>query len=175
MLMTEYETTVIVRPDVTGEQVESALDRVREVIAKQGGKLIEIDHWGKKKLAYPMQKHPRGIYVRTHYLGLGGLVGELERNLRLNENVLRFLTVKMEERVESDARQEKEYVVPSYDEPDEPEDEAEFDALPGDGEEGESRAPRGDSEDANETAGDTVNDKASGEEAATAEAAESKE
>lgn len=170
MLMTEYETTVIVRPDVTGEQVESALDRVRDVIAKQGGKLIEIDHWGKKKLAYPMEKHPRGIYVRTHYLGLGGLVGELERNLRLNENVLRFLTVKIEERVEADARQEKEYVVPSYDEPDEPEDEAEFDALPGDGDEearSEAAEPRGDSQE--------INDKASGGENAAAETAETKE
>lgn len=127
MLMTEYETTVVVRPDVTGEQVEAALDRVRDVIGKQGGKLLEIEHWGKKKLAYPMKKHPRGIYVRTHYLGVGGLVGELERNLRLNENVLRFLTIKLEERVEAESKVEKEYVAPSYDEPDEVEEE-EFDA-----------------------------------------------
>ncbi len=123
MLMTEYETTVVVRPDVTGEQVEAALDRVRDVIGKQGGKLLEIEHWGKKKLAYPMKKHPRAIYVRTHYLGIGGLVGELERNLRLNENVLRFLTIKIDERVEADSKVEKEYVAPSYDEPDEVEEE----------------------------------------------------
>lgn len=123
MLMTEYETTVVVRPDVNGQQVEAALERVRDVIGKQGGKLLEIDHWGKKKLAYPMKNHPRGIFVRTHYLGLGGLVGELERNLRLNENVLRFMTIKLEERVEADARDQKEYVPPSYDEVDEPDDE----------------------------------------------------
>ncbi|MEM6533421.1 MAG: 30S ribosomal protein S6 [Myxococcota bacterium] len=130
--MTEYETTVVVRPDVTGQQVEAALDRVRDVIGKQGGKLLEIDHWGKKKLAYPMKKHPRGIFVRTHYLGVGGLVSELERNLRLNENVLRFMTIKLEERVEAEARTEKEYVAPAYDEAEEFNDDVDDDAFDAD-------------------------------------------
>ncbi|MEO1173085.1 MAG: 30S ribosomal protein S6 [Myxococcota bacterium] len=147
MLMTEYETTVVVRPDVTGQQVEAALDRVRDVIGKQGGKLLEIDHWGKKKLAYPMKKHPRGIYVRTHYLGLGGLVSELERNLRLNENVLRFMTIKLEERVEADARTEKEYVAPSYDEADDVDDDFEEDAFGRDDRDDDDRRDRGDRDD----------------------------
>lgn len=128
MLMTEYETTVVVRPDVSGDQVETALDRVRDVIKKQGGKLVEIEHWGKKKLAYPMARHPRGIFVRTHFLAEGGLVSELERNLRLNENILRFMTIKVADRVEAESLQEKEYVAPSYDEAEELDDDFEASA-----------------------------------------------
>jgi len=50
-LMTEYETTMVVRPDISGDVIESTLDRVREAVKKSGGKLVALNHWGKKKLA----------------------------------------------------------------------------------------------------------------------------
>ena len=90
MLMNEYETTLVLRPDIGGDTIEGALDRVRDVVAKDGGKLLSIEHWGKKKLAYEIQKHTRGIYVQANFLGAGPLVGELERNLRINSSILRF-------------------------------------------------------------------------------------
>ncbi len=114
MLMTEYETTVVVRPDISGDVIEATLDRVRDAVKKSGGKLVALNHWGKKKLAYPIAKHTRGIYVQAHYLGQGGLVAEVERNLRISDSVLRFLTVKVGEDVTADERQEKEYVRPTY-------------------------------------------------------------
>lgn len=112
--MTEYETTVVVRPDISGDVIEATLDRVRDAVKKSGGKLVALNHWGKKKLAYPIAKHTRGIYVQAHYLGQGGLVAEVERNLRISDSVLRFLTVKVGEDVTADERQEKEYVRPTY-------------------------------------------------------------
>jgi len=113
-LMTEYETTVVVRPDISGDVIESTLDRVREAVKKSGGKLVALNHWGKKKLAYPIKKHTRGIYVQAHYLGKEGLVAEVERNLRISESVLRFLTIKIGIDVTPDQREEKEYVRPHY-------------------------------------------------------------
>ncbi len=115
MLMTEYETTVVLRPDLGGDAIEATLDRVRDVVKGGGGKLLGIDHWGKKKLAYEIDKHGRGVYVHTHYLGKGGLVAELERNLRISDTVVRYLTVKLAEQVSPDDREEKQYVQPQYD------------------------------------------------------------
>jgi len=114
MHFTEYETTVVLRPDIGGELIEATLDRVRKAVA-DGGKMLAINHWGKKRLAYEIAKHSRGIYVHTQYLGGGGLVAEVERNLRLSENVLRFLTVRLSEDVAEADREAIEYVVPEYD------------------------------------------------------------
>lgn len=125
--MTEYETTVVVRPDISGDVIEATLDRVREAVKKSGGKLVALNHWGKKKLAYPIAKHTRGIYVQAHYLGQGGLVAEVERNLRISESVLRFMTIKIGQDVIADERQEKEYVRPAYEaQAEEPDDEPIF-------------------------------------------------
>ena len=94
MTFTEYETTVVMRPDIGGDAIEATLDKLRGHVSS-GGKLIAIDHWGRKRLAYEVKKHNRGVYVHTHYLGAGQMVAELERDLRLSEDVLRFLTVRL--------------------------------------------------------------------------------
>lgn len=115
MSLIEYETTVIIRPDIGGDSVEGTLDRVRDVIKNQGGKLLAINHWGKRKLAYEIQKHSRGVFVHTHFLGANTLIRELERNMRINDNVLRFMTIKLEQGVEAESREEKAYERPQYD------------------------------------------------------------
>ena len=114
MLMNEYETTVILKPDLGGDDIEAALDRIRDVVSKEGGKLLNVEHWGRKRLAYDIQKYNRGIYVQAQYLGAGGLVAELERNIRISNAFLRFLTVKVEDEVTADSREVVEYVRPSY-------------------------------------------------------------
>lgn len=115
MMLTEYETTVILRPDISGDVVESTLDRVREAVNGRGGKLLAINHWGKKRLAYEIEKQPRGIYVHTQYLGPNDLVAELERTLRISDNVLRFMTIQVAKDVNPTEREVTEYVAPSYD------------------------------------------------------------
>ena len=119
MSLTEYETTVVIRANIGGDAVEGTLDRVRDVIKGRQGKLLAITHWGKKKLAYEIEKQARGIYVHTHYLGRNDLVAELERNLRINDNVLRFLTIRLAEQVAADEREETAYERPEYDADDE--------------------------------------------------------
>ena len=114
MLMTEYETTMVMRPDLGGDAIEGTLDRVREVVKTQGGKLLAINHWGKKKLAFDIKKQSRGIYVHAQYLGQKGLVAELERNLRITDNILRYETIRVARDVDPASREEKAYVKPVY-------------------------------------------------------------
>jgi small subunit ribosomal protein S6 len=136
MQMTEYETTLVVRPDIGGDAVELLLDKVREIIKGGSGKLLAINHWGKKKLAYEIEKQARGIYVHTHYLGKNTLVSELERNLRISDQVLRFLTIRLADQVDMAEREEKAYERPEYDAIDSEADELE--AQDGDGDDDDS-------------------------------------
>ncbi len=89
----EYETIYILRPDVDAESAERVQNRVAEVVARDSGKLVKVEAWGRRKLAYPVARHKRGVYIYVKYLGKGGLVQEVERNLRLQDAVLKFQTV----------------------------------------------------------------------------------
>lgn len=91
----EYETIYVLRPDAGREASESIGTRVLDVISKQHGSLTRVENWGYRKLAYPVRKHGRGVYVYLKYMGDGALVSELERNLRLQDAVLKFQTVKI--------------------------------------------------------------------------------
>jgi small subunit ribosomal protein S6 len=91
----EYETIYVLRPDAGRETSESIGTRVLDVISKQHGSLTRVENWGYRKLAYPVRKHGRGVYVYLKYVGDGALVSELERNLRLQDAVLKFQTVKI--------------------------------------------------------------------------------
>jgi small subunit ribosomal protein S6 len=124
MTFSEYETTVVLRADVGGDAIEATLDKVREAVRGRGGKLIAINHWGKKKLAYDIAKQTRGVYVHAQFLGFGKMVHEIERNLRISDSVLRFLTVRVADNVEAQERQEADYVRPSYEDAEEAEAES---------------------------------------------------
>jgi len=100
----EYETIYILKPDVTSEVLGSVNAKMRSVIEGQGGKLLKIDNWGKRKLAYEVAKQSRGVYLFLHYLGTAGLVDELERNLRLQDAVIRAYSVKIAENVDPGVR-----------------------------------------------------------------------
>lgn len=96
--MRKYETFFIVDPDLTDE-VNAVIDeKVKNVVSSNGGSVLEYNPWGKKKLAYPVQKRTRGHYVLMEYAGGPELVAELERNMRLDERILKFITVKLEDR-----------------------------------------------------------------------------
>ena len=105
--MRRYETIVIVNPDVGDEQREPVFDRVRELIPQQNGILVKIDNWGTKKLAYEIKKKVRGFYSRIDYCGSGPLVDEIERYFRIDDRVLKFMTVMQEEKVDPARIQEE--------------------------------------------------------------------
>ncbi len=96
--MRKYETFFIVDPDLPDE-VNAVIDeKIKNVVSSNGGSVLDYSPWGKKKLAYPVQKRNRGHYVLMEYAGGPELVAELERNMRLDERILKFITVKLEDR-----------------------------------------------------------------------------
>jgi small subunit ribosomal protein S6 len=100
----DYETIFILRPDTTNGDVGTVNTRLRGIVESLGGKVLKVDNWGKRKLAYEVQKQLKGIYLYWRYLGTSGLVEELERNLRMLDSVIRYYTVKIDVDVTPDAR-----------------------------------------------------------------------
>ncbi len=100
----EYETIFILRPDVANDVIGQVNAKVRGIIEAGGGRLLKIDNWGKRKLAYEVKKQLKGIYLFWSYLGTAGLVEEVERNLRLADQVIRYYSVKTAENVDPAAR-----------------------------------------------------------------------
>jgi len=100
----EYETTYILRPNTTNEGVAEVNARIRGIIEGMGGKVIKVDNWGKRRLAYEVAKERKGIYLYWQYLAQPGVVEETERNLRMLDSVIRYLTVKVDENVDVNVR-----------------------------------------------------------------------
>ena len=96
----EYETIYILRSDVDADTAEKVQARVAEVVGRDNGKLVKVEAWGRRKLAYPVAKQKRGVYVYVKYVGRGGLVQEIERNLKLQDTVLKFQTIQTNEEVD---------------------------------------------------------------------------
>lgn len=100
----EYETTYILRPNTSNEGVAEVNARIKGIIEGMGGKIIKVDNWGKRRLAYEVAKERKGIYLYWQYLASPGVVEETERNLRMLDSVIRYLTVKVDENVDVTAR-----------------------------------------------------------------------
>lgn len=91
--MRRYETFVIVDPDLSQDQRSQVIQRVEELITQMDGFLVFTDDWGERKLAYDIKKRTRGYYVRFDYCGLSQLVDEIERFFRIDDRVLKYMTV----------------------------------------------------------------------------------
>ena len=98
--MRRYETIVIIDPDLSAEKREPVLERVKDVIAQQDGYLALLDDWGTRKLAYEIKKKERGHYVRFDFCGTGAVVDEIERFFRIDDRVLKYMTVLLEKGVD---------------------------------------------------------------------------
>jgi small subunit ribosomal protein S6 len=96
----EYETIYILRSEVDSESAERIQARVAEAIEREHGRLVKVESWGRRKLAYPLGKIRRGVYVYVKYVGGGGLVAEVERNLKLQDMVIKHMTVLTNEDVD---------------------------------------------------------------------------
>ncbi len=98
--MRHYENLVIVKPTLTAEELEQELKAVEEVITSNGGEIAATDAMGMRKLAYPIQKNERGYYYVVYYTVAPSAINEIERRFRINENLLRFMTVKYDSKKE---------------------------------------------------------------------------
>lgn len=92
--MTCYETLFVVKPTLTDEETAAQIAKIKDIIAKENGELLATDDMGMRKLAYQVEKNDRGYYTVLFYKAEGTLIQELERNLKINEDVIKFLTVK---------------------------------------------------------------------------------
>ena len=102
--MREYETVYITHPNLSDTQQSQIDERLRSVIERRKGRVFFQRSMGKRALSYPIKKQTSGVYVLMDYAAEGGAVNELERYIRLDENILRFLTVVKKEKVDIEAR-----------------------------------------------------------------------
>ncbi|NQT10299.1 MAG: 30S ribosomal protein S6 [Desulfobacteraceae bacterium] len=91
--MRRYETIVIIDPDLSNEQRLPIFEKLKDLIARQDGFLVVVDEWGDKRLAYEIKKRSRGYYVRLDFCGTGALVNEMERFFRIDDSILKYMTV----------------------------------------------------------------------------------
>jgi len=89
-----YETLFVVKPTLTEEEITATITKVKDVLEKEGAELVATDDMGMRKLAYPVDKHARGYYTVLFYKAEGTVIKELERNLKISEDVIKFLSVK---------------------------------------------------------------------------------
>ena len=94
--MNYYESIFILNPDLSPEETEKIKETMSEVVRKQGGEIHIVDDWGVKKLAYDVKKHKKGRYVLMQFLGSGSILQELERNYRVNDGVIKFMSLRIE-------------------------------------------------------------------------------
>jgi small subunit ribosomal protein S6 len=97
----EYETIYVLRPDIDSEGAGRVSSRVSDVLTREAGTMVKVESWGRRKLAYPVRKYRRGIYIYLRYIGGGNIVAEFERNLRMQKDaVLKFQTIKLADAVD---------------------------------------------------------------------------
>jgi small subunit ribosomal protein S6 len=101
----EYETIYILQPDTINDKVAEVNERVKSIIEERGGQILNVDNWGKRKLAYEIQKERKGIYLLWKYLGSPEIVAEFERNMRLLDPVMRYMTIKVDSNVATGSRE----------------------------------------------------------------------
>ena len=92
--MRNYENLVIVKPTLTAEEIQASIKAVEEVITSNGGEIAVTDAMGMRKLAYPIEKNERGYYHVIYYSVAPAAIAEIERRFRINEDLLRFVTIK---------------------------------------------------------------------------------
>ena len=113
-----YETIFITPPELSEDDVEKVITDVKDIFASRGAEVERIERWGRRRLAYPVKKKEEGWYVLLQVIGSGAAVQEVERRLRINDNVIKYLSVRLDdvagavpyrtERIERLARQEEE-------------------------------------------------------------------
>ena len=101
--MRHYETLFIVTPDSSEEDLKAVATKIKGVVSGMNGIVASYDEQGKKKLAYSVKKQNKGYYVLMDYVGSADIVSEIERNMRLDDRVLKYLTVKLADQVDPES------------------------------------------------------------------------
>jgi len=95
-MMREYESVFVLDPSIEDAQVDTELEKIKEFLGSRNSEITEIQKWGRRKLAYEVRKRKEGVYTLIRFQAEPGIPAELDRRYRLNENMLRYLTVAYE-------------------------------------------------------------------------------
>ena len=93
----EYELIVVLNPELADDNLTAGIDRVQQAITSRGGEVVDVNTWGRRRLAYPIKRHMEGTYVLTQIKLEPDKVVDLENNLRISEDVIRHLIVRTDE------------------------------------------------------------------------------
>ncbi|MBU0652138.1 MAG: 30S ribosomal protein S6 [Proteobacteria bacterium] len=105
--MRKYETILIAHVDLSEDELTTLIDRYCAVVTAQKGILVKVERWGKRRLAYLIKKQARGFYIMIDYAGESAMVNELERNLKIDDKILKFMTVLKDNAVDAGALQKE--------------------------------------------------------------------
>jgi len=104
----DYELGLIINPEVSEEETRAVLDRVEQIVANYGGQIVRVNQWGRRRLAYPIERHREGFYVFVDMILTPETVSELERTLKVSETVLRHMIKKRDPKAVQKEREERE-------------------------------------------------------------------
>ncbi len=99
----KYETIFILDPDLEEGAAQSAIEKIKGIITQGNGEILKVEDWGKRKLAYEVKKKSKGHYILIHFSGTPALLSELERNYRVMDAVIKFQSIRLDERETSDS------------------------------------------------------------------------
>lgn len=117
-MLREYETIYVLKPDLEDTKIVEVAEKLRGVVESTGGKSLKIHNWGKKKLAFEVDKIQKGMYIRHHYLGQPQVVPQYERVLKLMDEALLYQTIKLATDVDPESCQaEEDILLPPVREP----------------------------------------------------------
>ena len=92
--MNNYETLYVLKPTLTDEETAANIAKIEEILVREGAEILATNNMGMRKLAYPVEKNERGVYTIVYFKAEGTVINELERNLKFNEEVIKYLTVR---------------------------------------------------------------------------------
>lgn len=95
--MRRYETIIIIRPSVGEDGIKEIIGKYADIITNDGGHIVKEDHWGAKTLAYPIDKEQQGYYICLEYASVPESVSEIERLAKLDDRLLKYMTVKLQD------------------------------------------------------------------------------
>ena len=105
----DYEIGFIINPEAAEDEVKKVIDSVVDIVKKAGGSIENVDEWGRRKLAYPIRRHHEGIYIFITVAAPGSAIFDIERRLKLSEKVMRFVTLRLDERLRKSNRLTKKW------------------------------------------------------------------
>ncbi len=107
-----YEITYIVNAVLNDDQLRGVAQRIRKTIEENGGEVVDVDEWGNRRLAYPIKKKRNGYYVNLYMTAPGSIIPRLERMLEIDEDVLRYITLRMDTKMIKHYEQSKQSGAP---------------------------------------------------------------